>query len=56
MKEENIMKKFIFPEIELRELSLSRTVMDDITSSAEFPKGDNEQIVPDPAGKDEAVW
>ena len=50
------MKKFITPEIELRELTPSQSIMDDITASGEIPGfGGNEQIVPDPAG-DEAVW
>ncbi len=50
------MKSFVFPEIEVRGLSAAQTVMDDITASMEFPKGDNEQIVTDPAAGDEAVW
>ena len=49
------MKEFIVPEIEIRDLSPSQTVMDDITGSGEIPGfGGNEQTVTDPA--DEAVW
>ena len=50
------MKDFIFPEVTAAELTPAASVMDDITASAEFPKGDNEQIVTDPAAGDEAVW
>lgn len=50
------MKKFIEPEIELRDLSPVKSVMDDITFSGEFPQGGNEHIVPDPGNDDEAVW
>lgn len=50
------MKKFIAPEIELRDLSPVKSVMDDITFSGEFTGSSNEQIVPDPAANDEATW
>lgn len=50
------MKKFVFPEIELRELAPANSVMDDITQSGEFPGPDNEQTVTDPAKDDEATW
>ncbi len=50
------MKDFIFPSITVAELTSATTVMDDITASAEFPKGENEQIVTDPAAGDEATW
>ncbi len=50
------MKSFEFPLITVTDLTPVRSVMDDITASAEYPKGDNEQIVPDPAASDEAVW
>ena len=50
------MKKFIEPQLDIRDLSPVKSVMDDITVSQEFPKGDNEQIVPDPAANDEATW
>lgn len=49
------MKKFVSPEISVADLTPVRSVMDDITSSSEFPKGDNEHTVPDP-GSDEATW
>ncbi len=51
-----MMKKFISPEITAVDLTPAKTVMDDITASAEFPGIDNEQTVTDPAGNDEAVW
>ena len=48
------MKKFIYPEIELCDLSPVRNIMDDITLSGEtHPAG--EKVVQDPA-KDEAEW
>lgn len=50
------MKKFFEPEIELRDLSPVKSVMDDITFSGDYTGSDNEQIVPDPAAKDEATW
>ena len=50
------MKKFITPEVELRELTPSQSIMDDITVSTEAGFGGNEQIVDDPGKNDEAVW
>lgn len=50
------MKDFIFPDVTVAELAPVHSVMDDITLSTETPKGDNEQIVTDPAAGDEAVW
>lgn len=49
-------KIFIAPEIELRDLSPVKSVMDDITFSGEFTGPGNEHIVPDPGKDDEAVW
>ncbi len=50
------MKKFIDPEIDIRDLSPVKSVMDDITFSGEFTGPDNEQTVTDPAAGDEATW
>ena len=51
------MKKFILPEVEIRDLSPVQTIMDDITVSSETGFGGREQVVNDPAtGSDEAVW
>ena len=51
------MKKFIIPEIELRELTPSQSIMDDITISSEKPgfTGIERLLNADPAN-DEAVW
>ena len=51
------MKEFIIPEIELKELSPSQSIMDDITLSGEIPgfKGLEKLLNADPAD-DEAVW
>ncbi len=51
-----MMKEFVYPEIELRDLSPVRNVMDDITFSGEITSPDNEQTVTDPAAGDEATW
>ena len=51
------MKKFIIPEIEIRDLSPSQSVMDDITGSGEIPGfAGIEQVVSDPGASDEAIW
>ena len=56
IEEEIMMKEFVYPEIELRDLSPVRSVMDDITFSGEITSPDNEQTVTDPAAGDEATW
>lgn len=48
------MKNFVVPEIAVAELKPAEALMDDITSSAELPKLDNEITVND--NTDEAVW
>ncbi len=48
------MKKFTDPQINIRELSSSESIMDDITISAEQPFTGSEQIVEDKT--EEAIW
>ena len=51
------MKKFIAPELEIRDLSPCQTIMDDITISGDIPGFDGEVVVGDPVGgSDEAIW
>lgn len=51
------MREFVSPQIRITELTPADSLMDDITSSGEFPGlGDNETVVPDPGAGDEAVW
>ena len=49
------MKKFILPEIEIRDLSPNAAVMDDITVSGEIPgfNGIEKEVA---APGDEATW
>ena len=49
------MKKFIIPEVEIRDLSPSQSVMDDITVSGEIPKFNGSEVVVDD-NNSEAVW
>ena len=50
------MKKFFEPEIDIRDLSPVKSVMDDITFSGEYTGPENEKEVTDPAAGDEATW
>ncbi len=48
------MKKFTDPQINIRELSSSESIMDDITLSAEQPFTGSEEIVDDKT--EDAIW
>ena len=50
------MKKFIIPEVEIRDLSPVQTIMDDITVSGEIPGFSGSETVVDDKTTDDAVW